>query len=148
MPRIYGVQSTLSAALYNAWHSRPGDPRSVPGHHAADSISVDSPRDAVKALNAVRQTDGAYIAVEDEAILAAMAPMARLGAVFAEPAGATALAGLIDAREKGLIGNDETVVVINTGNGLKDVPAAIQVTGGTTVIEPTLDAVREALGQR
>ena len=148
MPRIYGVQSTRSAAIYNAWQAGQVIPDPFPATTRADSISVDSPRDAVKALNAVRQTDGAYIAVEDEAILAAMAPMARLGAVFAEPAGATALAGLIEAREKGLIGDNETVVVINTGNGLKDVPAAIQVTGGTTVIEPTLDAVREALGQR
>ena len=89
----------------------------------------------------MRQTNGAYIAVEDDTILAAMAPMAKLGAVFAEPAGATALAGLIRAREDGLIADDETVVVINTGNGLKDVPAAIQVTGCTTVIEPTLGAV-------
>ena len=148
MPRIYGVQSTRSAALTNAWLAGQTIPDPVAASTRADSISVDSPRDAVKALNAVRQTDGAYIAVEDEAILAAMAPMARLGAVFAEPAGAAALAGLIAAREDGKIGDDETVVVINTGNGLKDVPAAIQVTGGITVIEPTLDAVREALGQR
>jgi len=40
---------------------------------------------------------------------------------------------------------DETVVVINTGSGLKDVNAAIQVTGGVMVIEPTLEAVRGAL---
>jgi threonine synthase len=148
MPRIYGVQSTRSAALYNAWRSGQEIPDMFPATTRADSISVDSPRDPVKALNAVRQTNGAYIAVEDETILAAMAPMARLGAVFAEPAGAAALAGLIQARQEQMISDDETVVIINTGNGLKDVPAAIQVTGGTTVIEPTLDAVRQALGQR
>ncbi len=148
MPRIYGVQSTRSAALYNAWRSGQEIPEPFPATTCADSISVDSPRDPFKALNAVRQTDGAYVAVEDEAILAAMQPMARLGAVFAEPAGATALAGLIRAREERMIDDDETVVIINTGNGLKDVPAAIEVTGGTTVIDPTLDAVRKALGKR
>ncbi len=148
MPRIYGVQSTRSAALYNAWRSGQEIPDPFPATTRADSISVDSPRDPVKALNAVRQTDGAYVAVEDEAILAAMQPMARLGAVFAEPAGAAALAGLQQARADQLIGDDETVVIINTGNGLKDVPAAIQITGGTTIIEPTLDAVREALERR
>jgi threonine synthase len=148
MPRIYGVQSTRSAALFKAWQSGQEIPDPFPATTRADSISVDSPRDPVKALNAVRQTGGAYIAVEDEAILTAMQPMARLGAVFAEPAGAAALAGLHQARKDQLIGDNETVVIINTGNGLKDVPAAIQVTGGTTVIEPTLDAVRAALGQR
>ena len=40
---------------------------------------------------------------------------------------------------------DETIVVINTGSGLKDVNAAIQATGGVQVIEPTLAAVRQAL---
>ncbi len=102
MPRIYGVQSTRSAALYNAWIAGQEIPDPFPATTRADSISVDSPRDAVKALNAVRQTDGAYIAVEDEAILAAMAPMARLGAVFAEPAGATALAGLHRCARRGI----------------------------------------------
>lgn len=145
MPRIYGVQSTRSPALYNAWTQGLEIPEPVHADTRADSISVDAPRDPVKALNAVRQTGGAFLAVEDEAILEAMLPLARLGAVFAEPAGATAYAGLVQALSDGLIQADETVVVINTGSGLKDVNAAIQVTGGVTVIEPTLEAVRGAL---
>jgi threonine synthase len=145
MPRIYGVQSTRSPALYNAWTQGLEIPEPVHADTRADSISVDAPRDPVKALNAVRQTGGAFLAVEDETILQAMLPLARLGAVFAEPAGATAYAGLVQALDDGLIQADETVVVINTGSGLKDVNAAIQVTGGVTVIEPTLEAVRGAL---
>jgi threonine synthase len=133
MPRLYGVQSTQSAALYNAWRDGLELPEPVHATTRADSISVDAPRDAVKALNAVRQSNGAYIAVPDEAILAAMLPLARLGAVFAEPAGATAYAGLVQAVREGLVAPDETIVVINTGNGLKDVNAAIQVTGGLGV---------------
>ena len=74
-----------------------------------------------------------------------MLPLARLGAVFAEPAGATAYAGLLQAYCDGLVTATETIVVINTGSGLKDVNAAIQVTGGITVIEPDLAAVRSAL---
>jgi threonine synthase len=99
----------------------------------------------VKALNAVRQSGGAFVLVEDEVILAAMLPLARLGAVFAEPAGAAAFAGLQQAMADGRIGEDETVVVINTGSGLKDVPAAMQMTGDPLVIEPTLAAVRAAI---
>ncbi|MEZ4676926.1 MAG: pyridoxal-phosphate dependent enzyme [Caldilineaceae bacterium] len=107
----------------------------------ADSISVNEPRDAVKALRAVRETGGAYLAVPDQAILDAILPMARLGGVFAEPAGATALAGLAAAVTQKLIQPHETIVLINTGSGLKDVPAVIQVTGGVETIAPTLDAV-------
>jgi threonine synthase len=96
----------------------------------------------------VRETGGAYLLVDDEAILQAMLPLARLGAVFAEPAGATAYAGLIQAWGNKLISRDETIVVINTGSGLKDVNAAIQATGEPRVIAPTLEAVREAMATR
>lgn len=145
MPRIYGVQSTASAALYNGWRAGLEIPVPVQATTRADSISVDAPRDAVKALNAVRQSQGAFIAVPDAEILAAILPLARLGAVFAEPAGAAAYAGLRHAVRDNLVGKEETIVVINTGSGLKDVNAAIQVAGGTTVIEPTLEAVESQL---
>jgi threonine synthase len=149
MPRIYGVQSAQSPALYNAWRAGHALPEPVHATTRADSISVDAPRDAVKALNAVRQSDGAFVRVEDEAILQGMLPLARLGAVFAEPAGATAYAGLVQALKEGLVDPAETIVVINTGSGLKDVNAAIQVTGGVQVIAPTLAAVHAALrGQK
>ena len=145
MPRIYGVQSALSPALYNAWRAGDEVPQPVHATTRADSISVDAPRDPIKALNAVRQSGGAFVLVEDGAILQAMLPLARLGAVFAEPAGATAYAGLLQAWCDGLVRADETIVVINTGSGLKDVRAAMEVTGDVRVIAPTLEAVRAAL---
>ncbi len=145
MPRLYGVQSALSPALYNAWCSGAEIPAPVNATTRADSISVDAPRDPVKALAAVRESNGAYVLVEDAAILQAILPLARLGAVFAEPAGATAYAGFLQAWCDGLIDKDETIVVINTGSGLKDVRAAMEVTGEVRVIEPKLTAVRSAL---
>jgi len=144
MPRLYGVQSTQSAALYDAWRRDLPLPEAVVATTRADSISVNAPRDAIKALNAVRQTNGAFIAVPDTAILQAILPLARLGAVFAEPAGAAAYAGLVQAVQQKLVRPDETIVLINTGSGLKDVAATMQVTGGVTVIPPTLDAVFNA----
>jgi threonine synthase len=145
MPRIYGVQSTLSPALANAWAAGAEIPEPVHATTRADSISVDMPRDPVKALRAVRASGGAFVLVEDAAILQAILPLARQGAVFAEPAGATAYAGLLQARDDGLVQPDETIVVINTGNGLKDIAATMQVTGAVQVIAPTLDAVKAAL---
>lgn len=145
MPRIYGVQSTASAALANAWRGGLELPEPVRAATRADSISVDAPRDPIKGLRAVRATGGAYITVNDQAILAAILPLARLGAVFAEPAGAAALAGLMAAVADGLVRGHETVVVINTGNGLKDVQAAMSVAGQAQVIEPTLAALHKAL---
>lgn len=145
LPRLYGVQSTESAALYRAWRTGRDVPEPVQATTRADSISVNAPRDAVKALNAVRASQGAFIAVPDDEILAAILPLARLAGVFAEPAGAAAYAGLVQAVRSGLVQADETIVVVNTGSGLKDVAAAMQVSGGTTVIEPTLAAVEKYL---
>lgn len=145
MPRIYGVQSTRSAALANAWRDGLEVPLPVSATTRADSISVDAPRDPLKALRAVRASGGAFVTVEDDAILRAMSPLARLGGVFAEPAGAAAWAGVEKAAADGLVARSERIVVINTGSGLKDVAAAMEVTGGVTVIEPTLHAVRQAL---
>lgn len=145
MPRIYGIQSAQSPALYNAWRAGRTVPEPVRATTRADSIGVNAPRDPVKALHAVRESGGAFVLVEDSAILQAMLPLARLGAVFAEPAGATAYAGLLQARTEGLVSPSETIVVINTGSGLKDVKAAMEVTGGATVIPPTLEAARSAL---
>jgi threonine synthase len=145
LPRLYGVQSTQSDALYQAWQAGLTIPTPIQATTRADSISVDAPRDALKALNAVRASGGAFLAVPDAQILAAILPLARLGALFAEPAGAAAYAGLVQAVRRGLVQPDETIVVINTGSGLKDVAAATAMAGGTTPIEPTLAAVKRVL---
>ena len=145
MPRIFGVQSTMSPALANAWRAGAAIPAPVHATTRADSISVDMPRDLVKALRAVGESGGAFVLVDDNAILQAILPLARLGAVFAEPAGSTAYAGLAQAVRDRLVQPDETIVVINTGNGLKDIAATMQVTGAVQVIAPTLAAVRAAL---
>lgn len=148
MPRIFGIQSEKSAALTIAWRNGEAFPQPVSATTCADSISVNAPRDPIKALNAVRQSNGAFITVTDEAILDAMLPMARLGGVFGEPAGAAALAGLQAAVVDKLVGPDEEIVVINTGNGLKDIQAAIRATGGVEPIAPSMDAVIQEVERR
>jgi threonine synthase len=143
-PRIYGVQAEGSAAIANAFQVGNETIEPVNAQTFADSISVDLPRDGLRALRAVTQTGGAYVTVSDEEILAAMKQLAQRAAVFAEPAGATSFAGLVAAKELGLVSPDERIVVLNTGNGLKDVDAAMQAVGEPVVIEPTLKALTKA----
>lgn len=143
MPRLMGVQAEGSAAVANAWQANTETITPVAAQTLADSISVDLPRDGVRAVRAVRETGGAYITVSDQDILAAIRDLGNHVAVFAEPAGATAHAGLLAAVQQGSVGADETILVLNTGNGLKDVRAAMQAAGQATVIEPDLDAVRD-----
>ncbi len=145
MPRLLGVQSELSAACANAWQAGTATVAPVKASTIADSISVDLPRDGVRAVRAVRETDGAYVTVGDEAILQAISTLGRLAGVFAEPAGATAYAGLLQALTQKLVSPDETIVVLVTGNGLKDVRSAIRVAGEPLRIEPALDEVKRVL---
>ena len=127
MPRIYGVQSAGSDYMWQAWTNDEDVLTKAPiaSDTVADSISAGLPRDRIKALAAVNETNGAYIRVEDDDILKAVPAMARLSGVFGEPAGATAYAGLIQAVDTGLVSADDRIVVINTGNGLKDVKGAM-----------------------
>lgn len=144
LPRIIGVQAEGSAAIANAFHQNSETIVPVSAKTIADSISVDLPRDGVRAVRAVMHTDGTYITVADEEIISAIAELGRLG-VFAEPAGAAAYAGLVKATQLGVVGSDDPILVMNTGSGLKDVRAAMQAVQSAPIIEPTLEAVKKIL---
>jgi len=141
MPRLFGVQAAGSAAVANAYLQGTEKITPVAANTLADSISVDLPRDGVRAVRAATQTGGAYIVVDDHEILKAIATLGQVG-IFAEPAGATSYAGLAKAVEQGQISSDDLVVVINTGSGLKDVRAAMEAAGSAPVIQPNLDDVK------
>ncbi len=151
LPKIMGVQAEGSSYMYQAWKNDedvltkpPIDAQTV-----ADSISAGLPRDRIKAMAAVKETDGAYLTVTDEEILVAIPAMARGSGVFGEPAGATAYAGLVKAANEGLVSADERIVVLNTGNGLKDVASAmksVELVGTQPYhIEPNMDDLKRAV---
>jgi threonine synthase len=151
VPRILAVQSDGSAAIYNAWKAGARQAQPVTPTTIADSISVGQPRDAVKALRAIRATDGLAVAVSDEAILEAGRLLGRLGGVFAEPAGAASLAGILAARARGDVKPHERVVAIVTGNGLKDPGTSSRGTPELLSIPATVDAlprVEQAAAER
>jgi threonine synthase len=149
MPRIVGVQAAGSSPLVDAWERglQGWEMEPVEGHSVADSIVAGLPRDRIKALRAVRETDGAFLRVGDEAILAAIPTLAQGCGVFAEPAAAAAYAGLAEAVEQGLVSADDRVVVLVTGSGLKDIASAMKAVGKRpAVVEPTLEAVKQVFG--
>jgi threonine synthase len=151
VPRLMGVQAAGSAYMAQAWANGEDVLAKPPieAHTVADSISAGLPRDRLKAMAAVRETHGAYIQVSDEEILAAIPPLARGCGVFAEPAGAAAYAGLVKAVDEGLVHPDERVVVLVTGNGLKDVTSAMKSVEGAGSrphrVAPDLEAVRRVV---
>jgi len=144
MPRIIGVQAEGSAAIANAYNADTEVITPVSAKTVADSISVDLPRDGVRAVRAAKETNGTYITVTDDEIIQSIAELGGMG-VFAEPAGAAAYAGLVKAAGSGVVGSADPVLVLNTGSGLKDVKAAMQAVESAPIIEPTLEAVKKLL---
>lgn len=147
MPRLMGIQATGSSPLVDAWERglEGWQMEPVDAHSVADSIVAGLPRDRIKALRAVRDTDGAFLRVSDEEIVAAIPLLARGCGVFAEPAAAAAYAGLVKAVGEGLVASDERVVVLATGSGLKDIATAIKSVGEPVVVAPDLADVRRAM---
>lgn len=144
IPKIYGVQAEGSAAIANAYVNQTEQIIPVKAQTLADSISVDLPRDGVRAVRAATQTGGKYLVVSDQEILAAIASLGKVG-IFAEPAGAASFAGLVKAVQTGEVQPDDPVLVLNTGSGLKDVRAAMQAVHEALVIEPNLESVRRVI---
>ena len=126
MPKLIGVQARGSSVLAKAFANGDRVIAEPDADTYADSISVGLPRAASLALRGVHESEGRFIVVEDEEIQKAQAVLAAKAGVFAEPAGATPIAGLIKARKEGLIPAQAQVVALVTGNGLKDVDGALK----------------------
>ena len=110
----------------------------------ADSISVDIPRDGLAAVRCVTESGGRAVESPDAEILAGIPEIARGCGVFAEPAAACAWAGLKRAAAAGWIGAEETVVLLSTGNGLKDVASARKAAGEPEGVDCDVDAAMRA----
>jgi threonine synthase len=151
VPRLIGVQSEGSDFMYQAWVNDEDVLTKAPiqASTVADSISAGLPRDRMKAMAAVQETGGAYVSVSDDEILKAIPAMARLSGVFGEPAGAAAYAGLVKAIDDGLVSANDRVVVLNTGNGLKDIASAMKAVDqvGTVAhrVAPDLEDVKRVM---
>ncbi|RMF60454.1 MAG: threonine synthase [Calditrichaeota bacterium] len=146
LPRMMGVQAEGSAPLVQAWEEGREECRPLQPRTLADSISVGMPRDQIKALRAVRESDGQFIAVSDEAILEAIRILAREVGIMAEPAGAAAMAGLKKSIAEGILPSDARVMVMVTGHGLKDIDGVMQaVTHQPVTVHNDLSDVQEKL---
>ncbi|NOX60143.1 MAG: threonine synthase [Planctomycetes bacterium] len=137
--RLLGVQAEGVAPIQEAFET--GTLGAGEGDTFADSINCPVPRNWKKAVRAVRDSQGAFTSVSDDEIRWAMREVGRLAGIFAEPAAATAVAGVAKAVRDGILNSKSSVVAYISGNGLKDVPAAISASGSPIDIMPELEAV-------
>jgi len=142
LPQLIGVQAAKAAAIVDA-ANRDGVVRPGAAQTIADSINVGQPRDGRAALRAIQDSGGCGVKVTDSEILAGLVQLARTTGVFAEPAAAASFAGLVKLCEAGAIASHERVLLMITGNGLKDIDAARRAVDEPLRVRPDLDEFTE-----
>jgi len=141
LPRILGVQAEGCKPFLTAWKTE-GALVPCAADTLADSIAVGHPRNFVKGMRAITESGGAFISVSDDEILGSIPELARRAGVFGEPAGVAGVAGVRKAVELGLIHRSESVALIMTGSGLKDIQSAMRAVGGAIPVQPAMDEIR------
>ncbi|HOU61485.1 MAG TPA: pyridoxal-phosphate dependent enzyme, partial [Rectinema sp.] len=125
MPIVWAAQAEGSSAIARALAT--GSFEARPSHTIADSIAVDVPRNGYFTLYKLKKHGGRAVVVSDEEILKAQTYVARLSGLFAEPSSACAFAGFMKVRSE--LDPKARIVVMLTGNGLKDITSAAKAVG-------------------
>jgi len=141
LPRLIGVQAEKSDAIHRyvqtGLYSDAPDPST-----RADSISVVCPSNAHGARRAVLESQGLTLTVTDDEILDAQGLLARSTGIFTEPAGATAMAGLLKLQQgPDRLAADARVVILATGHGLKDIESPLTRIAIPAAVEPRMEAL-------
>lgn len=147
--RVHAVQPEGCPTIVNSFRTG-ADVMAITSTTRISGLSVPFDIDASLAVRRLREDGGQAFGVEDEAVYTAQRDMLRLAGVYAEPAGATALAGYYRAREQGVVREGEAVVCLVTGHGFKDpasIEAAAKETPGVTVVPGDVRAVLEEIAR-
>ncbi|MCG7410220.1 threonine synthase [Paenibacillus sp. ACRRX] len=141
LPKMIGFEAEGSMAIVK------GEPIREP-ETVATAIRIGNPASWKTAVEAAEQSEGQINFVTDEQILAAYQLLAAKEGIFAEPASAASLAGVIKLHQEGYFRGGESVVCVLTGHGLKDPNIAIKTAATEPLVVPdTEEAVMEAIRQ-
>ncbi|WP_163505427.1 threonine synthase [Fodinicola acaciae] len=120
LPRLVAVQSTGCAPIVTAYESGAAESAAaVDAYTVAFGINVPKALGDFLILRAIRETGGTAIAVTDDELLAAQSALARAEGAFVCPEGAACFAAAERLRASDWLSEQDKVVVLNTGSGLK-----------------------------
>jgi threonine synthase len=140
LPRLVAVQADGCAPIVRAFESGATESEPFPNAHTvAFGITVPKALGDFLVLDAVRSTGGTAICVSDEELLAEQHTMAVAEGAFICPEGAACLAAARQLREADWLADNDTVVVLNTGMGLK-YPEMVSVDVPTLSIDSAIPA--------
>lgn len=137
LPKMMGFQAAGAAPLVH------GKPVAAP-ETLATAIRIGNPASWDGAIRARDESQGLIDLVTDDEIVSAYTLLARTEGVFAEPASAASVAGLLKMAERASLQSGVAVCTL-TGHGLKDPERAIQSSKPPVVIESTLEALRRQM---
>lgn len=146
VPRMTGIQAENSAPIANAVKS--GSDEVIPVENPdtiATAIRIGAPVSSIKAMRAIKESDGTAETVTDDEILDAQMYLARTEGIGVEPASAASIAGLKKLVENGEIDQGERVVCIVTGHVLKDPNVAIDACEEPTSVSSDPADIRNVL---
>jgi threonine synthase len=119
-PRMITVQSTGCAPIVKAWDEGKSSSEMWPNASTmAAGLRVPKPYGDYLILSILKKSAGTALAVTDEEILTATRHWAKTEGIFAAPEGGAALAAYRKLRATGFFKPEDTVVLFNTGTGLK-----------------------------
>jgi len=139
MPIIVAVQSEGSDNLTRNINNEIFEVKA--SNTVADSIAVDIPRNFYMAKQFLQKYKGEYITVSDNEIINASVELSKNTGLFAEPAAATAFAGMLNYLNNNKIEDASNNVVLLTGSGLKDLQSVQSVISIPEAIEPDVDLI-------
>jgi threonine synthase len=123
-PGLYAAQAEGCSPVVDAWESGADEHEAVPESEittACNGIAVPDPGASPMILDALAESDGGAVATNDREILDAAITVARTEGVEVGATCAAAVSGAFELAERGELGSDDTVVLLNTGAGNKDV---------------------------
>ncbi|OPZ62848.1 MAG: Threonine synthase [Firmicutes bacterium ADurb.Bin506] len=140
LPRMAGFQASGAAPIVRG--------QAVPNPETvATAIRIGNPASWRQAVDAATDSNGFIDEVTDEEILAAYSLLASTEGVFAEPASCASVAGMLKMARQGRLRPGDRVVLVLTGNGLKDPETAVSVSaGGAVECEADVASVSRAMG--
>lgn len=119
-PRMVCVQSVGCAPIVKAFHDGEIFADEFPNAHTvASGLRVPKAVGDFLILDALRKSGGTAIAVSDENLIKAVKEIGALEGIFTAPEGAACLPALREMIEQDLVAENETVVIFNTGAGVK-----------------------------
>jgi threonine synthase len=144
LPKMIGFEAEGAMAIVK------GEPILNP-ETVATAIRIGNPASWDGAVNAAKESNGQINYVTDDQILEAYKLLAAKEGIFAEPASAASLAGVMKLKKEGYFAGGETVVCVLTGHGLKDPNIAIKSVGSELLVvkdteQDVMDAIQKLEG--